>query len=219
MATVCHLCEPGATQLFARIDTWSGTQLTDELNRIDVALANMPSATIKAGYTFTMALAYTDDGTGTVTGANYSVTDENGNSLRTANIGIVGQILRTTGRPATAANLAPIAAFQYNIGGDYGGSQATLTSGAGTIIYTSSNLLDVMNSEPSYTDFNDGTAENANLIFGPLADPATQVVAQSFAVTAASSVPGEAPRRGRHVLPPPDRMSLGKHVSMPPDKL
>jgi hypothetical protein len=208
---------PNSSQLFARIDTWSGTALTDELNRIDVALANMPSATIKAGYSFKIALTYTNDGTGTVTGAVYTVTDNSGKTLGSVTIGIVGQNLRTTGKPATAANLAPIAAFQYDIGGDYGGNTATLTSGAGTIVYTATNFLSVVNTEPSYTDFNDGTAENANLIFGPLADIASQVIAQSFAVTTTGAQPQErsVTRRG-HVLPPPDNLSLGRHVLPPP---
>src|SRR5271170_5375000 len=91
---------PGSTQLWARIDTWSRTALADELNRIDVALANLPSATIPAGYALKMTLTYTDDGTGTVTGAVYSVTDNAGNTLGSVTITIVGQTLRTTGKPA-----------------------------------------------------------------------------------------------------------------------
>jgi hypothetical protein len=209
---------PSSTQLWARIDTWSGTALTDELNRIDVALAKMPSATIKAGYAFKMQLTYTNDGTGTVTGAIYTVTDETGKTLGTTTIGIVGQTLRTTGKPATSANLAPLAALQYNIGGDFGGNFATLSSGAGTIVYTATNFLSVVNAEPSYTDFDDGTAENANLTFGPLANTANQVVTQSFVVTSsAGTEPQErlTARRG-HVLPPPDNLSLGRHVLPPP---
>jgi len=132
----------------------------------------------------------------------------------------VGQTLRTTGKPATVANLAPIAAVQYDIGGDYGGAQATLTGGAGTIIYAATNPLSVVNTEPSYTDFDDGTSENANLIFGPLANTANQVIAQSFVVTTNAGLPQEriVTRRG-HVLPPPDNLSLGRHVLPRPDGL
>ena len=211
---------PNSSQLYARIDTWSGTAASNELNRIDVALANLPSATIPAGYAFTMALTYTNDGTGTVTGAVYTVTDNHGNSVGSVPITIVGQTLRTTGLPATAANLAPIAALQYNIGGDYGGSTATLTTGAGTINYAAANPLSVVNTEPSYTDFDDGTAENANLIFGPLADSTSQVISQSFVVVSAAGLPKDrkAPGRG-HALPPPDELSLGRHVLPRPGKL
>jgi hypothetical protein len=80
---------PNSTQLWARIDTWNGTALSDELNRIDVQLATLPSATIPAGYSFNIELTYTNDGTGTVTGANYTVTDGNGNNVGSASITIV----------------------------------------------------------------------------------------------------------------------------------
>jgi hypothetical protein len=202
---------PGSTQLWARIDTWNGTAAADELNRIDQALANLPSTTIPAGYTFTISLTYTNDGTGTVTGATYDVTDGNGNSIGSTTITIVPHILRTTNHPATSANLAPIAAASWNIGGDYGGNTATLTSGAGIVTCSADNGLSVSTNEPSYTDFDDGTAENANLIFGPLAEFSTTSVAQSFVVT---SEGGNAPQvrrdgRGRHVLPAPDAASTG----------
>jgi hypothetical protein len=201
---------PNSTQLWARIDTWSGTQLSDELNRIDVALATLPTNNkIPAGYSLNITLTYTNDGTGTVAGANYSVTDNNGNSVGTASIGIVGQTLRTTGKPATAANLAPLAALTMNIGGDYGGADATLTTGAGTVEYQATNFLGVASSEPSYTDFDDGTAENANITFGPLADVTSQSVAQSFSVIPSGSVPAKHKRPpGSRLLPPPDERSI-----------
>jgi hypothetical protein len=200
---------PNSTQVWARIDTWSGTALTDELNRIDVALATLPSATIPAGYAFNITLTYTNDGTGTVTGANYAVTDNNGNSIGTASITIIGQTLRTTGQPATSANLAPLAALTFNIGGDYGGNDATLTSGAGTITYAADNFLSAVTNEPSYTDFDDGTAENANITFGPLEDTASQQVSQSFAAVTSGSVPAIRKRPpGSRYLPPLDEASI-----------
>jgi hypothetical protein len=207
---------PNSSQLWARIDTWSGTLLSDELNRIDVALANMPSQTIRAGYAFTITL--NTDASNNVTGATYTVTDQTGKALGSVTIGIVGQILRTTNQPATIANLAPIAALQYNIGGDYGGARATLTGGAGTITYSANNPLSAMNSEPSYTDFNDGTAENANLVFGPLPQTANRAITQSFQATAVGALAeGGVPPR-RHVLPPPDNLSLGRHTLLPADE-
>jgi hypothetical protein len=213
---------PDSTQLWARIDTWSGTAATDELNRIDVALANLPSQSIPAGYAFVIALTYADDGSGTVTGATYTVTDNMGKSLGTATIAIVGQNLRTTGKPATDANLAPIAALQYNIGGDYGGATATLEGTAGTITYSASNALAPATTEPNYTDFNDGTEENANLVFAGLPNCACPVISQSFqAVTgepgAGTPEPQKRPRA--HVLPPPDALSRGGHALPPPDAL
>ena len=184
--------EPNSTELWARIDTWSGTAASDELNRIDVQLANLPSETVKAGYAFTFKLNYDGD---TVVGATYTVTDQTGKSLGDQTLTIVGQPLRTTGKPATTGNLAPIAAFQFNIGGYAGGATATFTGGAGTITYSSSNPLTATSTEPSYTDFDDGTAENGNLIFCPLPETANQVITQSFEATTggAPSVPEPAP--------------------------
>jgi hypothetical protein len=203
---------PGSTQLWARIDTWNGTALSDELNRIDVALATLPSATIPAGYSFNITLTYTTDGTGTVTGANYTVTDNNGNNVGSASITIVGQTLRTTGLPATSANLAPLAALTFNIGGDYGGNDATLSGGAGTITCNADSLLSAVTNEPGYTDFDDGTAENANITFGPLENTASQQVSQSFAVVTSGSVPAIRRRPvGSRLLPAPDKHSIRRH--------
>jgi len=200
---------PSSTQLWARIDTWSGTALSDELNRIDVALAVLPSATIPAGYSFNITLTYTNDGTGTVTGANYTVIDKNGNNVGSASITIVGQTLRTTGLPATSANLAPLAALTFNIAGDYGGNDATLSSGAGTITCSADNFLTAVTNEPSYTDFDDGTAENANVTFGPLENTSSQQVSQSFAVVTSGSVPAIRRRPvGSRFLPAPDEHSI-----------
>lgn len=202
---------PGSTQLWARIDTWNGTALTDELNRIDVLLATLPSATIPAGYLCNITLTYTNDGTGTVTGAKYTVTDNKGNNVGPGpvSITIVGQTLRTTGLPATSANLAPLAALTFNIGGDYGSSYATLTGGAGTITCKADNFLSAVTSEPGYTDFDDGTAENANITFGPLENTASQQVSQSFAVVTSGSVPAIRRRPpGSRFLPAPDKLSI-----------
>ena len=196
---------PNSGQLVARIDTWNGTALTDELNRIDVALATLPSATIPAGYSLNITLTYTDDGTGTVTGASYTVYDNSGNNIGSQNITVVGQTLRTTGLPATSANLAPLAALTFNIGGQWGGEDATLASGAGTITCSADNLLGAATNEPGYTDFDDGTAESANVLFGPLEDTASQQVTQSFAVVTSGSVPARRRRPpGSRFLPPAD---------------
>jgi hypothetical protein len=194
--------------LVARIDTWSGIPAGDELNRIDASLVSLPTPPLGAGYTLTIALTYLP-GSYDVSGANYSLTDETGATLGTASIAIIGQNLRTTGNAATAANLAPIAALQFNIGGDYNRAVASLSGGAGTITYTADNLLNVVNSEPSYTDFDDGTGETANLTFGELPGvTASRVITQSFQATPGVPAPRIVTRRG-HALPPPDTLSLG----------
>ena len=195
----CIRAGAGSEQVTAMIDTWSGTKLTDELNRIEVNLARLPSSTIPAGYTFTIALTY--DANHDVTGAVYTALDQDGKSIGSTTLTIVGQTLRTTGKPATAANLAPIAAFQFDIGGVGGGAQATLTEGVGTVTYTAAQTLTVVAAEPAFTDFDDGTAESANLAFGPLPAAPSPEVSQGFLPTAApTTVRRLVP--GRRTLPP-----------------
>src|ERR1039457_7279686 len=141
-----------------------------------------------------------------------TVTDNNGNNVGSASITIVGQTLRTTGLPATSANLAPLAALTFNIGGDYGGSDATLSGGAGTITCNADSLRSAVTNEPGYTDFDDGTAENANITFGPLENTASQQVSQSFAVVTRGSVPAIRRRPvGSRLLPAPDKHSIRRH--------
>jgi hypothetical protein len=174
---------PNSTQLVARIDNWVNTG--EELIRVDVNLATLPSAKIPAGYAMTLTL--NNDSSGNVTGATYEVFDKTGKSIGKQTINVAGQTLRTTGKAATAANTAPIVAYQFNIGGDYGGSTATLSSGLGTLTYTASKPMSVQNTVPSYVDQSFYTVENANLAFGPMPASANAVVSQSFVVTAAPS--------------------------------
>jgi hypothetical protein len=58
-----------------------------------------------------------------------------------------------------------------------------------------------VSAEPAFTDFDDGTAESANLAFGPLPAAPSPEVSQGFLVTA---VPAAAHRvlPGRRTLPP-----------------
>jgi hypothetical protein len=199
---------PDSTQLFARIDNWT-TDLT-ELIRADVALASLPTTTLPAGYAISITL--NNDSSGNVTGATYVVTDNTGRTLGNKTINIVGQNLRTTNTPATSANLAPLRAFQFNIGGDYGGARATLTSGAGTITYSASTPLSTVNTPPSYIDDRTAvTVESANLGFGPLPASANNAVTQSFQATAEAAAVAfanmhaleQATGRRGLVLPPP----------------
>jgi hypothetical protein len=170
---------PGSTQLFARINNWLNP--SDDLILVDVPLANLPSQTIQAGYEFKFTLS--NDNDGNVKSATYTVIDNTGKSLGNVTINIVGQNLLTTHKPATSANLAPIVAFEFNIGGCYGGATAVLTGGAGTITYAATNPLTAQNTAPNYVDIAYYTDENGNLIFGPLPQTANQVITQSFQAT------------------------------------
>jgi hypothetical protein len=206
--------EPGQSQLWARIETWAGTQLSDELNRIDVPLTTLSGGKIPMGYSMTMAPI--TDSSNRVSGCTFTVTNAQGQQVATQTLTIVGQILRNTGKPATSANLAPLAAFTFNVGGDGGGTAADLTSALGTITYTSNNALTAVNAEPSYTDFNDNTAETANIAYGPLPQSANFLVTQSFyQIAAPSQAQARVYRKSTHHLPPRDRQSMGRHSLQP----
>jgi len=222
-------CDPGDTQLYARIDTWASPSKSSELNRIDSPLYNLPSTTIPSGYSFIISIdyyqdpqqQYTDQYTAIVAGATWTVRNNKQETVGTTSISIVGQTLRTTSNPATMANLAPIAAFEFCIGGNYGSSRATLTSAAGNITYNSTAGLAVSTTEPTYTAFNDpGTGENANLLFGPMPWPwSLNMTNLNNRVMQLFELPRGAPKElllkakpGAHALPPPDALSLGAHA-------
>jgi hypothetical protein len=117
---------PNSTQLVARIDDWTGNVPTEtEQIRADENLATLASEnTIKAGSSITFTLL--NDSAGNVTGCTYNYTDPSGNSTsRTMNI--LDQFIFGTNTKATSALLAPIVAFTFNIGGNWGLHNAVLT--------------------------------------------------------------------------------------------
>ena len=158
---------PGSTQLVARIDNWLNGSPSGELLRVDSPLATMPTTTIQAGYEFQFELQ--TDPSNNVIGCVYTATDATGAPLGgPAQIGIEGQPLFNAPGNATSANLAPIVAMTFNVGGDYGGNAPYVTSGAGTITYSASEVLTVSRFEPSFPPFQGRTQESANVTFGAL---------------------------------------------------
>jgi hypothetical protein len=175
----------GSSNVVARIDSFGGSfgepaNPIIEILRADTPLASLPSNdVIPAGYQLKIALNY--DGNDNVTGATYTMTDDSG-AVQGTTMSVVGQTLRS-GAIATAADLAPVVSFTFDIGGDLGGNIADLASGRGTITYSSSNLLTPTPTEPLFTIFDDGTAESANLIFTPLPHAPSSSITQSFRAT------------------------------------
>lgn len=176
---------PGDNTLYASIDNWSGTFPSfNQVVNIETPLASLPSATIPAHYSITIALTYyqdpqykyTDQYTAIVTGATYTVKDDKGKVVGTTTIGILGQSLYKSSASATMANLAPISALQLDIVADYNSQTATLTEGAGTITYYASSGFTATQLGPKVPPdsvFNNfaGTGENANIFYGPLPWP------------------------------------------------
>ena len=179
------LASPGDNTLYAYIDNWSGTYPTfNQVVNTKATLATLPSATIPAGYSITIALTYyqdpqyqyTDQYTAIVSGASYTVKDNKGNVVGSTTIGILGQNLYNSSASATLANLAPISALQLSIVGDNNSNTATLTQGAGTIAYYASSGFTATQLGPKvppdsvFKSFA-GTGENANVFYGPLPWP------------------------------------------------
>lgn len=181
---------PGTSQFVAMIDNWGGSLAEPgnqpfQIINVQTPLASLPSNDlIPAGYQLKIALNY--DSNDNVTGATYTVTDDTG-AVQGLTISIVGQSLVSPpalpGVIATTADLAPIVSFTFDIGGFLNGQVANLTSGQGTVTYSSSNLLTPTPTEPLFTIFDDGTAESANLIFTPLPHAPSSSITQSFRAT------------------------------------
>ena len=170
---------PGDNALTARIENWVNT--STELVNIQEKLADLPGGKIPVGYELTIALQ--TDSADNVSGATFTLTDENGHDAGTVDFAILGHPLSTTNQPATVADLAPITAIQLNIGGDFSGHRATLTAGAGTVTYSAAAALSAVNEAPTFIDQDIFTLENANLAFGQLPVAAHVAMSQSFRLT------------------------------------
>jgi hypothetical protein len=204
---------PDSGQIFSRIDTWGDYNgKFSELNRIDVALSNLVGTAIDKGFSFNFQLTYDNsNGPSTCTGALFAITGLDGADWGNTQMTIVGKTLRTTGDPATSKNLAPIAALELNIGGDLGGNLATITSGLGTIQYSASVPLTVVNSVQSYFP-SANTVENANIDFALMQDTPSKSMSQAFwPVTPSSEIHmARRPARRTITLPPQDERSLAR---------
>lgn len=162
--------------LYAAVDNWQNgsTQLINDF----VSIATLPGAKLPAGYSLTIGLQ--NDPNGIVTGATYTATDNNGNAVGNTSIELLSLNL-VGGGPVTAADLAPIVAFQMNFVDWANGGSTTLSSGAGEVTYTSTSPLTVGNTEPGCVDWNYGTVETANSIYGPMPVGPSDTFTQSFA--------------------------------------
>ena len=168
----------GSTTISAQINNWSGTdQKFDPVINEARGFANAPTPTwINQRSQFQWALTYDGD---VVTGCIFTAVSDTGATLGTLNYSILDQA------GITSADLAPIVAFVFNIGGEPGGTTGTIAPGAaGTITYTSTNPLTAVDGEPTDTAFDDPswaqTGENANILFGPLPNVPHTSITQGF---------------------------------------
>jgi hypothetical protein len=155
------------------------------------ALADLPGNTLPAGYQIIITLL--NDAADNITGATYVLIDNQGHTIGTKTISL-------TYLPAQ--DLAPIVAFQLNVVGDINGATTTLASGAGTMTYTASNLMSVLNTEPPCVDWTYKTKEAANSMYSLLPDTPSHSFTQSFGLSAGGTVIHRAGEGVEHRLVP-----------------
>jgi hypothetical protein len=163
-----------SSELIGAVDNWpvSGPNIINDFFN----LTGTPNANrLPAGWQIRISLQ--NDGHGNITGASYVVIDNLGNTK--ANV--TKTLTSISG--VTAADIAPITAFELNLVGPVNGESAVLSSGAGMIVYSASSPLTVLNVEPSCTESGYITAETANSFYGELSGSPSTVFTQSFAVS------------------------------------
>ena len=174
-----YLIYLGGTDLFGGIDNWpvNGTNIINDF----FGLASLPAVTLPAGYVLQISLQ--NDNDGNVTGATYTVFDNQGNVL--ANV--TQDLLALDG--VTSADLAPITAFELDFVGPINGESAVLSSGAGWFAYESASPLTVLSQEPPCVESSAVTAETTNSSYSWMpAAVASNSFIQYFNVSAAATM-------------------------------
>jgi hypothetical protein len=163
-----------SNELIGAVDNWpvSGNNIINDF----FDLTTTPSANrLPAGWQVRISLL--NDGAGNITGATYVVVD----NLGSTKANVTKTLTAIAG--VTSADIAPITAFELNLVGPVNGESAVLSSGAGTIVYSASAAMTVLNAEPSCTESGYITAETANSFYGQLSGTPSPVFTQSFEVS------------------------------------
>lgn len=157
------------------IDNWSlaGVPNDSDLFHDFPSLVSLPEAKLPAG--FILKILLENDKAGNIIGVRWVVIDNLGHEL-------VNQRESTFAAGGDPAQLAPIVAFELDFVGPNNGAQATLSSGAGTITYSASNMMTVTGDQtPCVKEFL-VTIETANTFYGFLPTAASKSFTQSFRV-------------------------------------
>jgi Ricin-type beta-trefoil lectin domain-like len=128
-----------------------------------------------------IVISLQNDDKGNITGATFSLSVDGKMVVPPLSVNIL-----ENAPGATAANLAPIVAFELDIVGPDDGASAVLSSGSGTIVYTvSSGELCAQTSLPPCAAAQDiVTAESANTVYGLLPETPATALTQTFNVVA-----------------------------------
>jgi hypothetical protein len=167
------VCSWTTGEVVGAVDNWplSGPNIINDFFN----MASMPSTRIPAGYQCKISLS--NDATGNVTGATYVVIDNHENTQ--ANVTLSLQSISGV----TSAELSPIIAFELNLVGPAQSESAVLSSGAGTITYSATSVLKVLNQEPACAESGYVTAEKANSFYGVLPASPNPTYIQTFNVS------------------------------------
>jgi hypothetical protein len=163
-------------QLEGMVDNWpmNGPNIINDIFPLTLTPPSTPSTILPAGYKLQISLQ--NDISGNINKATYVIIDDKGNTQ--ANV--TRSLLSESG--VTAADLAPIIAFELNLVGPINGESAVLSSGAGTIVYAASVPLTVLSQEPSCAESGYITAETANSVYGVLPAGPSNTFTQTFDV-------------------------------------
>lgn len=124
---------------------------------------------------------------GNITGANYLVLDNTGKTLGNQTITLL-TLKTVSGTPVTQSDLAPIVSFQLNFVDYLNGGNTILSSGEGTLTYTASSSMSVVNTDPPCVDWDYITLETANSSYSQLPTGPSPAFIQYLQKTAAGAV-------------------------------
>jgi hypothetical protein len=177
-----------APRIVGSIDNWPAKGfdgLTCDLINHFVELLVLPGSkpVLPAGYAITIDLA--NDSNGNITGVTFIVVDNKGKVTKSPPTALTS--LRVDGRPSqaiTAADLAPIYAFQLNLVGFTNAQITYLAAGTGTITYSAKSPLAVVSKVPECAGARGTiTLEQANSVYGELPTTPGTRITQSFGTT------------------------------------
>ena len=191
------LCDSGGT-LWGWVDNW--TSANQEVVNNRQVIATLPSATLPAGYALQITLA--NDSSGRITAATYTAYNASGSSIGSVTL-TLKNLKKDNGLLMTDADLAAITAFQLDIVGPFNGETANISSGLGTIVYTANGNMTVAASEPSCVDWDYGTEEQANTVYGTMPALSDNQFAQYFESTSGVITPAIHGAKLLHVLKVP----------------
>ncbi len=176
-----YVVKADGNQLELHINNWAATgpqsSLQSFINSV-FPLCSIPQGALPAGYTITISLL--SDQANNIDGVTCVVVNQ-GTTVAAQTENLVG-LPDLNGGTVTGSDLAPINAFEMVLVGPGGGSNAVLSSGAGTLSYTATNDLTISPSLPSGLAYSGGTAETANSVYEPLSAGPASAITQTFSV-------------------------------------